>query len=193
MKQCVPCSSIKRNCDLYLNEKFEIAPYKGDKLLSKNSEIINKCRHKRKFTILRHNSKDGLKVTFSLNISRSISTGSAFSPARLMSSIRWFSKQKSSSSKRRFHWGTSGGIFPVKTARKWRHSLVWILLHCKFSVIRYYLLTEDCRIAWNFKYLNLVFSFLNYVIVLLITPIYMVISDSFMNKGYIAKINSAPL
>ena len=58
MRQCVPCSSIKRNCDLYLNEKFEMAPYKGDKLLSKNSEIINKCRHKRKFTILRHNSKD---------------------------------------------------------------------------------------------------------------------------------------
>ena len=58
MRQCVPCSSIKRNCDLYLNEKFEIAPHKGDKLLSKNSEIINKCRHKRKFTILRHNSKD---------------------------------------------------------------------------------------------------------------------------------------
>ena len=30
----------------------------------------------------------------------------------------WISKQKSSSSKRRFHWRILCGIFPVKTTRK---------------------------------------------------------------------------
>ena len=49
----------------------------------------------------------------------------------------WFSKQKSSSSKRWFHWRILRGIFPVKTTRKWRHLFVWVLLHCNFFVIRY--------------------------------------------------------
>ena len=99
----------------------------------------------------------------------------------------WFSKQKSSSSKRRFHWRILRGIFPVKTTRKWRHLFVWILLHCNFFIISY-LLTEDCCKAWNFKYQNLVFSFLTCVIILLFPPIYMVIEHSFMNYSYTAKI-----
>ena len=40
------------------NEKLEIASYKGDNLLNKRSELINKCRHQTKFTQLRHNSED---------------------------------------------------------------------------------------------------------------------------------------
>ena len=55
-------------------------------------------------------------------------------------------------------------------------------------VIRFYLLTEDCRKTQNFKYQNLVFSFLTYVIIFLFRPMYLVIKCSFMNKSYIAKI-----
>ena len=57
------------------------------------------------------------------------------------------------------------------------------------ELVRYtlYLLTEDSRKAWNFKYQNLVFSFLTYVIILLFPPIYMVIEHSFMNYSYTAK------
>ena len=51
-----------------------------------------------------------------------------------------------------------------------------------------YLSTEDCRKAWNFKYQNLVFSFLTCVIILLFPPIHMVIEHSFMNYSYITKI-----
>ena len=65
--------------------------------------------------------------------------GPPFWPAQLMFWLIWFSKQKSSSSKRRFHWGILRGIFSVKTARAWRHPFVWILLHCNFFVICYYL------------------------------------------------------
>ena len=48
-----------------------------------------------------------------------------------------FSKQKSSSSDRRFHWRILRGIFPVKVTRKWRQLFVWILLHCNLFVMRY--------------------------------------------------------
>ena len=37
----------------------------------------------------------------------------------------------------------------MKTAQKWRHLFVWILLHYNLFVIHYYLLTEDCHKAWN--------------------------------------------
>ena len=49
-----------------------------------------------------------------------------------------FSKQKLSSSKRRFPWIILREIFPIKTTRKW-HLFVWILLHYNFFVIRYIL------------------------------------------------------
>ena len=49
--------TTKRKCYLCLNEKLEIASYKGDSLLNKRSELISKCRHQNKFTLLRHDSK----------------------------------------------------------------------------------------------------------------------------------------
>ena len=48
-----------------------------------------------------------------------------------------FSKQKSRSSDRRFHWRILREMFPVKAIWKWRHLFVWILIHCNFFVIRY--------------------------------------------------------
>ena len=59
-----------------------------------------------------------------------------FWPAQFMFCIYGF-QNKSSSSKRRFHWRILRGIFPVKTTQKWRHLFVWILLHCNFFVIHY--------------------------------------------------------
>ena len=38
----------KRQCILCLNEKHEIASYKGDNLLNKRTEIVGTCRHKNK-------------------------------------------------------------------------------------------------------------------------------------------------
>ena len=43
------CGSYNQNskrCLLCLNEKYEIATYKGDNLLNKRTEIINTCRHR---------------------------------------------------------------------------------------------------------------------------------------------------
>ena len=45
-------------CSLCLNEKLEIARYKGRNLLNKRSEIINKCRHQNKFALDLYDSKD---------------------------------------------------------------------------------------------------------------------------------------
>ena len=58
IRKCAPFNTAKRKCYLCLNEKLEIASYKGDNLLNKRSELINKCRHQNKFTLLRHDSKD---------------------------------------------------------------------------------------------------------------------------------------
>ena len=45
IKKCAPFNTTKRKCYLCLNEKLEIASYKGDNLLNKRSELISKCRH----------------------------------------------------------------------------------------------------------------------------------------------------
>ena len=38
-------------CSLCIAEKFEIANYPGNNLLNKRSEIIAKCRHRRKYKL----------------------------------------------------------------------------------------------------------------------------------------------
>ena len=58
VRECPLYSLSKRNCYLCLNEKLEINSYKGNNLLNKRSELINKCRHLNKHTLLRHDSKD---------------------------------------------------------------------------------------------------------------------------------------
>ena len=58
VRKCPPYNLSKRKCYLCLNEKLEIASYKGNNLLNKRSELVNKCRHQNKFTLLRYDSKD---------------------------------------------------------------------------------------------------------------------------------------
>ena len=58
VRECPPYSLSKRKCYLCLNEKLEINSYKGNNLLNKRSELINKCRHLNKHTLLRHDAKD---------------------------------------------------------------------------------------------------------------------------------------
>ena len=74
MRKCAPFNTTKRKCYLCLNENLEIASYKGDNLLNKISELINKCRHQNKFTLLRHDSKDE-ELFFHCDTSRCIPNG----------------------------------------------------------------------------------------------------------------------
>ena len=57
-RKCAPFNTTKRKYYLCLNVKLDIASYKGDNLLNKRSELIKKCRHQNKFTLLWHDSKD---------------------------------------------------------------------------------------------------------------------------------------
>ena len=41
-----------------LNEKLEIGLFKGKNILNRRTELISKCRHKSKHTLLRHDTKD---------------------------------------------------------------------------------------------------------------------------------------
>ena len=104
--------------------------------------------------------------------------GPPFWPARLMFCIIWFQDKNWAAQNDGFIGEYCGKYIPLKTKWKWRRLLVWILLNCNVFVIRYYLLTEDCRKAWNFKYQNLVFLFLTYAIILLFSPLYMVLEHS---------------
>ena len=74
IRKCMPFNTTKRKCYLCLNEKLEIASYKGDNLLNKKSELINNCRHQNKFTLLQHDSKD-YELCFHCDISRCIPFG----------------------------------------------------------------------------------------------------------------------
>ena len=58
VRECPPYSLSKRKCYLCLNEKLEINSYKGNNLLNKRLELINKCRYLNKHTLLRHDTKD---------------------------------------------------------------------------------------------------------------------------------------
>ena len=54
------CSRFNRSslrCNLCLNEKLEIALFKGNNILNRRTELISKCRHINKHTLLRHDTK----------------------------------------------------------------------------------------------------------------------------------------
>ena len=50
-------------CSLCLNQKLEIARYKGHNLLDKRSQIINKCPHRNKLVLALYDSKDWIKFS----------------------------------------------------------------------------------------------------------------------------------
>ena len=55
------CSYFNRSsfrCNLCLNEKLEIALFKGNNILNIRTELISKCSHVNKHTHLRHDTKD---------------------------------------------------------------------------------------------------------------------------------------
>ena len=58
IRKCTPFNITKIKCYLCSNEKLEIASYKGDNLLNKRSEFINKCRYQNRLTHLQHDNKD---------------------------------------------------------------------------------------------------------------------------------------
>ena len=51
IRQSVPYQCGTRKCDLCLSEKLEIVLNKSTNLLNKRSEMVNKCRHSRKFKL----------------------------------------------------------------------------------------------------------------------------------------------
>ena len=79
-----------KKCYLCLNEKLEIASYKGDNLLNRRSELIGKCRHQNKFTLLRHDNRTK-SYAFTVIFLAAFPLEPVFWPARFMFCIM-FSK-----------------------------------------------------------------------------------------------------
>ena len=57
-KICRSYNPNSKRCFLSLNEKYEIATYKGDNLLNKRPEIINTCRHRSKYKLANYGTID---------------------------------------------------------------------------------------------------------------------------------------
>ena len=55
---CRSYNPNSKRCLLCLNEKYEIATYKGDNLLNKRTEIINTCRHRSKYKLANYDTID---------------------------------------------------------------------------------------------------------------------------------------
>ena len=55
----------KRQCILYLNEKYEIVCYKRDNLLNKRTEILGICSHRNKYKFKNCDSKDWHHISIS--------------------------------------------------------------------------------------------------------------------------------
>ena len=145
-----------------------------DNLLKKRSELINKCRHQNKFTLVRNDSKDQ-ELYFHCDISRCIPIGASVLVSGDYVLHYVFQNRNRAAQMDGFIGKILQVIFPVKAEWKRRDLFVWILIHCNLFL---YVISFDWRLP--FKYQNLVFSFLPYVIILLFPPIYMVTEPSFM-------------
>ena len=55
---CRSYNPNSKRCLLCLNEKYEIATYKGDNLLNKRTEIINTCGHRSKYKLVNYEAID---------------------------------------------------------------------------------------------------------------------------------------
>ena len=58
LRKCHAYNQKKRQCILCLNEKHEIACYKGGNLLNKTTEILDTCRHRNKYKLKNCDTKD---------------------------------------------------------------------------------------------------------------------------------------
>ena len=54
LRQTTPYNPESGKCQLCLHKKFEIANYPNQNILNKRSEIVSKCRHRRKFLLINH-------------------------------------------------------------------------------------------------------------------------------------------
>ena len=58
MRICCSYNPNSKRCLLCLNEKYEIATFKGDNLLNIRTEMINTCRHRSKYKLANCNTID---------------------------------------------------------------------------------------------------------------------------------------
>ena len=56
--QYQPYNVNTKRCLLCLNEKLQIAIYRGNNMLNKRTEITNKCRHRNKYSLASYDSID---------------------------------------------------------------------------------------------------------------------------------------
>ena len=58
LEQYQPYNVNTKRCLLCLNEKLQIAIYRGNNMLNKRTEIISKCRYRNKYALASYDSMD---------------------------------------------------------------------------------------------------------------------------------------
>ena len=58
IKHRAASNPVTNPCNLCLSEKLYILEYEGSNLLNKLDELISKCRHRNKYILLHHDSRD---------------------------------------------------------------------------------------------------------------------------------------
>ena len=58
LEQYQPYNVKTKRCLLCLNEKLQIAIYRGNNMLNKRTEIISKCRYRNKYALANYDSMD---------------------------------------------------------------------------------------------------------------------------------------
>ena len=51
-------NTTSKRCSLCLNEKLKIALHKNNNMLNRQTEILDKCRHKNKYVLISYDNKD---------------------------------------------------------------------------------------------------------------------------------------
>ena len=90
IRRCTAFNTTKRKCYLCLNEKLEIASYKGDNLMNKKSELISKCRHTKTNSLFYGMTARTKRYVFTKIFLAVFPLGTPFWPAQLMFCIYGF-------------------------------------------------------------------------------------------------------
>ena len=149
-EMCIFQHKKKKKCYLCFNEKLEITSYKGENLLNKRSEPINKCRHQNKLILLYDIIARTKSYIFTEIFLAGFPLRLTFQPARIMLLHDLLFETKIEQLRTTVSLENIPGTISCEHGAQMLplfYPLIWILIHCNCFVILYFLLAQDDRKA----------------------------------------------
>ena len=63
-------ATCSKRCSLCLNETLKIVLYRDNNMVNRRTEILNKCRHKNKYALISHDTKDERRFLLKVSMKR---------------------------------------------------------------------------------------------------------------------------